>query len=71
MKMPGKYPEIDPSDPPLELKEIFSVMEAATAKYSEMLNYLMKVANSNQDNEKFQSAYGRLNMAVYNAMNDN
>lgn len=68
MKMPDQYPEIDASNPPEELKEIFSNMEVVTTKYTEMLNYLMKVANANPEDEKFQAAYGKLNMAVYNAM---
>ncbi|GEM_PF-6649075 len=68
MKMPEKYPEIDASDPPEELKDIFSNMEVVTTKYTEMLNYLMKVANANPENENFQAAYRKLNLAVYNAM---
>lgn len=68
MNMPDKYPEIDASNPPDELKEIFANMEVATTKYTEMLNYLMKVANANPENEMYQKAYGKLNLAVYNAM---
>ncbi len=67
MNMPEKY-EIDASNPPDELKEVFANMEVATTKYTEMLNYLTKVANANPDNEMYQKAYGKLNLAVYNAM---
>ena len=68
IKIREKYPEIVESGPPEELKEFFTKLEIIENKYNEMLNGLVKTANSNPDNEKYQAAFGKLNMAIYNAM---
>jgi len=68
IKIREKYPEIVESGPPAELKEFFTKLDMVESKYNEMLNGLVKTVNGNPDNEALHAAYGKLNLAVYNAM---
>ena len=68
IKIREKYPEIVESGPPAELKDYFTNLDMVESKYNDMLNGLVKTANSNSENEAFQTAFGKLNMAIYNAM---
>jgi hypothetical protein len=65
--MQEKYSDIDPDNAPDEVKVLFVDLEETTTKYSEMLSGLTLMVNNNSDNEVFQSAFGKLNSAIYNS----
>ena len=66
-RMREKYPEFAESGPPEELREFFTNFGIIENKYNDMLNELAKIANANSENEVYQTAFGKLNMAIYNA----
>lgn len=62
-----KFPDINPDNSPETVKEVLIKFEESTGRFSEMLSSLMQIANKNPDNENFQSAFGKLNLAIYNS----
>jgi len=64
-EMQEKYSDIDPDNAPDEVKVLFADLEETTTKYSEMLSGFTLIVNRNSDDEILQSAFGKLNAAIY------
>lgn len=64
-KIRKKYPEISSENPPSEMKKLMDENKDLTMKFNNKLTELMKLANKHSDNQSFQDAFGKLNMAVY------
>jgi len=64
-KIREKYPELSGKNPPVEMKNLMDENKALTMKFNNTLTELMKLANKHSDDQSFQNAFGRLNMAVY------
>jgi hypothetical protein len=59
-----KYPELATA-PPDEMRGFMTDHRDIEAKFNNKLKELMKVANEHSENQEFQQAFGKLNMAVY------
>lgn len=64
-KIREKYPELSSENPPDEMKSLMEENKDLTMKFNNKLTELMKLANKHSDNQSFQDAFGKLNMAVY------
>jgi hypothetical protein len=60
-----KYPELSSENPPDEMKSLMDENKDLTRKLNNKLTELMKFANKHSDDQSFQNAFGKLNMAVY------
>ena len=64
-KVRERYPELSNENPPDEMKSLMDENKDLTIKLNDKLTELMKLANKHSDDQSFQNAFGRLNMAVY------
>lgn len=64
-EMAKKYPKILNNEPPPELKGFVDKHMEVTYKFGDMTKGLTKIANDNPEDEKYQSAFGKLNSALY------
>jgi len=64
-KVRAEHPELQ-EEIPAKLDEFFTQHMKVSTEFEKSLNKLTKLANELSDNEAFQKAYGKLNMAFYN-----
>ncbi len=64
-KLWNKYPELSSENPPDEMKNLMDENKSLSMRFNNKLTELMKLANKHSDNQAFQNAFGKLNMAVY------
>ncbi len=60
-----KYPELGGKTPPAEMKSFMEKHFEILEKFDKQMTKLMHLANKHSENELFQKAFGKLNMALY------